>query len=95
MFEWAYSGANKAVPRNVGPECAYFLSHHRQIIETVIVTTVCIYILVSINSKNINILFFSVNWLVKLLNYRNRYNKGSSILEYYLCVFNNFYHRLL
>lgn len=48
MFEWAYSGANKAVPRNVGPECAFYLSHQRQIIETVLVTAICIYILVSI-----------------------------------------------
>lgn len=47
MFEWAYSGANKAVPRNVGPECAYYLSYKRQIIETIIVTTICIYTLVS------------------------------------------------
>lgn len=47
MFEWAYSGANKAVPRNVGPECAYFLSTKRQIIETVIVVTICVYISVS------------------------------------------------
>lgn len=48
MFEWAYSGANKAVPRNVGPECAYFLTPKRQIIETVVVTTICIYTLVSL-----------------------------------------------
>ncbi|KAL0849181.1 hypothetical protein ABMA28_013522 [Loxostege sticticalis] len=46
MFEWAYSGANKAVPRNVGPECAFYLSHQRQIIETVLVTAICIYILI-------------------------------------------------
>lgn len=47
MFEWAYSGANKAVPRNVGPECAYFLSPVRQIIETFIVISICTYVLVS------------------------------------------------
>lgn len=47
MFEWAYSGANRAVPRNVGPECAYFLSPQRQIIETIIVTAVCVYTIVS------------------------------------------------
>lgn len=51
MFEWAYSGANKAVPRNVGPECAFYLSHQRQIIETVLVTAICIYILVSIHNE--------------------------------------------
>lgn len=51
MFEWAYSGANKAVPRNVGPECAYFLTHRRQIIETIIVCTTSIYILVSMYYK--------------------------------------------
>lgn len=48
MFEWAYSGANKAVPRNVGPECAYFLSPQRKLIETILVTTICVYIIVSI-----------------------------------------------
>lgn len=48
MFEWAYSGANKAVPRNVGPECAYFLSPQRQIIETILVTMTCVYIIVSV-----------------------------------------------
>lgn len=47
MFEWAYSGANKAVPRNVGPECAYFLSTKRQIIETIVVVSICVYISVS------------------------------------------------
>ncbi|XP_073941742.1 transmembrane protein 164 [Choristoneura fumiferana] len=51
MFEWAYSGANKAVPRNVGPECAYFLSYPRQIIETIIVTAACSYILVETYPK--------------------------------------------
>lgn len=49
MFEWAYSGANKGVPRNVGPECAYFLSTQRKIIETIIVTSFCIYVLVSVS----------------------------------------------
>uniref|UniRef100_A0A2A4K0N5 Transmembrane protein 164 n=1 Tax=Heliothis virescens TaxID=7102 RepID=A0A2A4K0N5_HELVI len=44
MFEWAYSGANKAVPRNVGPECAFFLTTKRQIIETLIVVALCVYI---------------------------------------------------
>ncbi|XP_045772421.1 transmembrane protein 164 isoform X2 [Maniola jurtina] len=51
MFEWAYSGANKAVPRNVGPECAYFLSPQRQIIETLLVTTTCVYIIVKTYPK--------------------------------------------
>lgn len=46
MFQWAYSGANKAVPRNVGPECAYFLTPQRQLIETFIVTSISIYVLV-------------------------------------------------
>ncbi|XP_004927596.1 transmembrane protein 164 [Bombyx mandarina] len=46
MFEWAYSGANKAVPRNVGPECAFFLTPQRKIIETIIVFLICVYLLV-------------------------------------------------
>lgn len=54
MFEWAYSGANKAVPRNVGPECAYFLSTKRQIIETIIVVTICVYISVSMQLLLLN-----------------------------------------
>ncbi|CAH0404802.1 unnamed protein product [Chilo suppressalis] len=51
MFEWAYSGANKAVPRNVGPECAYFLSHQRQIIETIFVIAICIIIIIKTYPK--------------------------------------------
>lgn len=47
MFEWAYSGANRAVPRNFGPECAYYLSPLRQITETIIIISICIVIMVS------------------------------------------------
>ncbi|KAF9822976.1 hypothetical protein SFRURICE_018150 [Spodoptera frugiperda] len=61
MFEWAYSGANKAVPRNVGPECAYFLSTKRQIIETIVVVSICVYIsiylLAAPPSKTVTALF--------------------------------------
>lgn len=46
MFEWAYSGANKTIPRNVGPECAYFLSTQRKIIETIIVAAISVYAMV-------------------------------------------------
>lgn len=34
MFEWAYDGVNVSIPRNAGPECAYYLSPKRRIIET-------------------------------------------------------------
>lgn len=37
MMEWAYSGVNKTVPRNAGPECAEFLNPIWRRIETVIV----------------------------------------------------------
>lgn len=39
MMEWAYSGVNKTVPRNAGPECADFLNPTWRRIETVIVLT--------------------------------------------------------
>ncbi|XP_077292440.1 transmembrane protein 164 [Arctopsyche grandis] len=42
MFEWAYGGVNRSVPRNVGPECAYFLTPTRQITETIIVVSICL-----------------------------------------------------
>ncbi|XP_076681371.1 transmembrane protein 164 [Andrena cerasifolii] len=38
MFEWAYDGVNSSIPRNVGPECAYYLSMKRRIIETSLVS---------------------------------------------------------
>ncbi|XP_024946868.1 transmembrane protein 164 isoform X2 [Cephus cinctus] len=38
MFEWAYSGVNSSIPRNVGPDCAYYLSPSRKILETIFVT---------------------------------------------------------
>ncbi|XP_035726923.1 transmembrane protein 164-like [Vespa mandarinia] len=38
MFEWAYDGVNSSIPRNVGPECAYYLSTKRKIIETAFVS---------------------------------------------------------
>ncbi|XP_076230962.1 transmembrane protein 164 isoform X2 [Calliopsis andreniformis] len=38
MFEWAYDGVNSSIPRNVGPECAYYLSPKRRIIETSLVS---------------------------------------------------------
>lgn len=37
VMEWAYSGVNKTVPRNAGPECAQFLDPSWRRIETVIV----------------------------------------------------------
>lgn len=55
MFEWAYDGVNRSVPRNVGPECAYYLTPKRQIIETVIVVSICL--VVAVSSLKINITF--------------------------------------
>ncbi|GLV41515.1 uncharacterized protein CBL_06745 [Carabus blaptoides fortunei] len=42
IMEWAYSGVNKSVPRNAGPECAEYLSPHRRYMETVIVMSVTV-----------------------------------------------------
>lgn len=41
-MEWAYSGVNKTVPRNAGPECAGFLNPTWRFIETVIVVALAI-----------------------------------------------------
>ncbi|XP_012262660.2 transmembrane protein 164 [Athalia rosae] len=38
MLEWAYSGVNSSVPRNVGPKCAEYLTPTRRVIETLIAT---------------------------------------------------------
>lgn len=61
MFEWAYSGANKAVPRNVGPECAYFLTPRRQIIETIIVTAIFLYTAVSFRNVYLHFTLTKLN----------------------------------
>lgn len=37
MMEWAYSGVNKTVPRNAGPECAEFMNPTWRLIDTVLV----------------------------------------------------------
>lgn len=46
MFEWAYDGVNASIPRNVGPECAYYLSPKRRIIETLVISIFIITFLV-------------------------------------------------
>ncbi|XP_015429610.1 PREDICTED: transmembrane protein 164 [Dufourea novaeangliae] len=46
MFEWAYDGVNASIPRNVGPECAYYLSTQHKIIETSFVSILIIVLLV-------------------------------------------------
>ncbi|XP_046467637.1 transmembrane protein 164 isoform X1 [Neodiprion pinetum] len=38
MLEWAYSGVNASVPRNVGPECAEYLTPSRRVVETIAAT---------------------------------------------------------
>lgn len=38
MFEWAYGGVNSSIPRNVGPECANYLTLKRRIIETLFIS---------------------------------------------------------
>ena len=45
MLEWAYSGVNASIPRNVGPECAGYLSIKRRIIETLLISVYIIFLL--------------------------------------------------
>lgn len=35
MFDWAYGGINASIPRNVGPDCAFYLSPKRKLLETI------------------------------------------------------------
>ncbi|XP_003703446.1 transmembrane protein 164 isoform X1 [Megachile rotundata] len=46
MFEWAYDGVNASIPRNAGPECAYYISPKRRIVETVFISIVTIILLI-------------------------------------------------
>lgn len=41
-MDWAYSGVNKTVPRNAGPECAEFLNPIWRRVETVIVLVMAV-----------------------------------------------------
>ncbi|XP_032674047.1 transmembrane protein 164 [Odontomachus brunneus] len=42
MFEWAYDGVNSSIPRNVGPECANYLTLKRRLIETLFISVLVI-----------------------------------------------------
>lgn len=46
MMDWAYSGVNKTVARNAGPECANYLNPIWRVVETVIVLTISIYLFI-------------------------------------------------
>lgn len=46
MFEWAYDGVNASIPRNVGPECANYLTPKRRIIETLFISMFIVIFLV-------------------------------------------------
>lgn len=43
MFEWAYEGVNSSIPRNVGPDCANYLTLKRRIIETLFISLFIIF----------------------------------------------------
>lgn len=45
MLQWTYEGVNSSIPRNQGPECAYYLSTKRKIIETFFVSLFIIFCL--------------------------------------------------
>lgn len=42
---WAFDGVNTTIPRNAGPECSQYLTYRRQIIESITVTCICIFVL--------------------------------------------------
>ncbi|XP_063972248.1 transmembrane protein 164 isoform X2 [Diachasmimorpha longicaudata] len=44
MLEWAYEGVNASIPRNVGPECAFYLPSKYKIIETLSVSVLIMYL---------------------------------------------------
>ncbi|XP_033329398.1 transmembrane protein 164 [Megalopta genalis] len=46
MFEWTYDGVNVSIPRNVGPECSYYMTPEHRIIETSFVSILIISLLV-------------------------------------------------
>ncbi|XP_011506048.1 PREDICTED: transmembrane protein 164 isoform X2 [Ceratosolen solmsi marchali] len=46
MFEWAYAGVNASIPRNIGPECANYLSMKRRVIETLLVSVYIILLII-------------------------------------------------
>lgn len=45
-MDWAYTGVNRTVARNAGPECAHYLNPTWRIVETVIVLTISVAILI-------------------------------------------------
>lgn len=46
MFEWAYIGVNASIPRNVGPECANYLSVKRRVVETIFISVFIIFLMI-------------------------------------------------
>ena len=45
MLEWAYDGVDSSIPRNIGPECANYLSLKRRLVETFCVSILTMFIL--------------------------------------------------
>lgn len=77
MFEWAYTGVNASIPRNVGPECASYLSMKRRIIETLFIS-VYILLLMVWSLKRISI--------PKSVPYVQQARKGKIILLTLMCL---------
>ncbi|XP_057324750.1 transmembrane protein 164 [Microplitis mediator] len=71
MLEWAYDGVNSSIPRNVGPECAEYLSLRYRLIETFGVS-VLIFFLVSKGLKSVS--------LPKNVKYVNQDRTGKKVL---------------
>lgn len=77
MFEWSYDGVNSSIPRNVGPECADFLTLQYRIIETFGVSIIIVYLIVT-GYKSIN--------LPKNVKYVNQDRTGRKILLFLMSL---------
>ncbi|XP_018569915.1 transmembrane protein 164-like [Anoplophora glabripennis] len=44
MMDWAYSGVNKTVPRNAGPECAGFMNPIWRCVDTAVVLVLAVWL---------------------------------------------------
>lgn len=42
---WAFDGVNQTIPRNAGPDCSHYLTWRRQIIESIAVTSISIFVI--------------------------------------------------
>ncbi|XP_034949128.1 transmembrane protein 164 [Chelonus insularis] len=77
MFEWAYDGINGSIPRNIGPECAGYLSPRYRLFETLGVSVLIIYLFIK-GFKSIN--------LPKNVKYVNQDRTGKKALLIFMSL---------